>query len=59
MGAEPDFNHDGFADLVLPSTGEEVDGVNGAGAVFVIYGSAAGSRVAHAAMDPELGWHPR
>ncbi len=42
VGERPDFNGDGFADLAVGVFGETVDGANGAGAVNVIYGSAAG-----------------
>jgi FG-GAP repeat len=42
VGGRPDFNGDGFADLAVGVFGESVDGANGAGAVNVIYGSAAG-----------------
>jgi predicted metal-binding protein len=37
-----DFNGDGFADLAVGSYSERVDGVNRAGSVNVIYGSATG-----------------
>ncbi len=37
-----DFNADGFADLAIGSPGESVNGINSAGAVTVIYGSASG-----------------
>ncbi|HZD02731.1 MAG TPA: FG-GAP repeat protein [Actinomycetes bacterium] len=37
-----DFNHDGFADLAAAAPFETVGSVGGAGAVSVVYGSAAG-----------------
>ena len=37
-----DFNHDGYSDLAAGAAFEEVDGVNTAGGVNVIYGSADG-----------------
>lgn len=40
--AQADFNADGFADLAVGVPLEDVDGVTDAGAVNVIYGSAAG-----------------
>ncbi len=41
-----DFNNDGYADLVVGVPGENLPGANNAGAVNVIYGSAAGLRSA-------------
>ncbi|WP_151773104.1 FG-GAP-like repeat-containing protein [Streptomyces abyssomicinicus] len=42
-GAVPgDFNGDGYADAVLPAPGATVAGEEGAGAVVVLYGAAAG-----------------
>ena len=38
----PDFNHDGYPDLAVTSLYEDVAGVTDAGAVNVLYGSAAG-----------------
>jgi disulfide bond formation protein DsbB len=40
--AAGDFNSDGFADLAIGVPGEDVSGIEGAGAVQVLYGSAAG-----------------
>ncbi len=40
--AAGDFNGDGYADLAVGVTGESFDGLEGAGAVNVIYGSATG-----------------
>jgi FG-GAP repeat protein len=37
-----DFNGDGFTDLAIGAPGEDVGGLNAAGAVHVIYGSANG-----------------
>ena len=37
-----DFNNDSFPDLAIGVPGESVDGIPGAGAVNVLYGSAAG-----------------
>jgi hypothetical protein len=42
VGQRPDFNGDGFADLAVGVFGESVGTKAGAGAVNVIYGSAAG-----------------
>ncbi len=39
-----DFNRDGYADLVVGVPGEDLPGASNAGAVNVIYGSAAGLR---------------
>jgi FG-GAP repeat len=41
-GALGDFNGDGFADLAVDVPGEKVDGDDHAGAVNVLYGTAAG-----------------
>jgi hypothetical protein len=40
--AAGDFNDDGFADLAIGAPGEDVGAVEGAGAVTVLWGSAAG-----------------
>lgn len=40
--ATGDFNNDGFADLAIGAVGEDVGAVVSAGAVTVLYGSAAG-----------------
>ncbi len=40
--ATGDFNGDGYADLVIADDGATVDGLEDAGAIAVLYGSAAG-----------------
>jgi hypothetical protein len=40
--AAGDFNHDGFADLAASAPNEDIGSVPDAGAVSVLYGSAAG-----------------
>jgi hypothetical protein len=37
-----DFNQDGFADLAIGVSGEDIGGIGNAGAVNVLYGSASG-----------------
>jgi hypothetical protein len=37
-----DYNYDGYSDLAIGVPGETIDGISGAGAVNVIYGSASG-----------------
>ena len=37
-----DFNRDGVMDLAIGTPGENVSGVNGAGAVFILFGSKVG-----------------
>jgi disulfide bond formation protein DsbB len=37
-----DFDHDGYADLAIGVSGEDVESITNAGAVNVIYGSASG-----------------
>ncbi len=37
-----DFNHDGFDDLAVGASGEDIGTINGAGAVFVYPGTAGG-----------------
>ncbi len=37
-----DFNHDGFVDMVVGITGENVDGVSGAGAIHIFYATQNG-----------------
>ncbi|WP_022696664.1 FG-GAP repeat protein [Euryhalocaulis caribicus] len=37
-----DFNNDGFDDLIVGAPGAEVDGVSGAGAAYLIFGSDQG-----------------
>jgi hypothetical protein len=39
---QADFNHDGFADLVVGVPFEDIGSISDAGAVNVLYGSAAG-----------------
>lgn len=52
MGAMPfDFDGDGYADLTVGVTGEDVDGAADAGAVQVLYGSASGPT------DRDQFWH--
>jgi hypothetical protein len=40
--ARGDFNHDGFGDLAVGAPDQPVDGRAGAGAVYVLYGTAGG-----------------
>src|SRR6185503_4209975 len=40
IGRQPDFNGDGYADLVMPAPGEKIGSDKAAGAVNVIYGGA-------------------
>ena len=47
-----DFNGDGFSDLAIGVPFEDIDGMNQAGAVHVLYGSAAGL-----AADGNQFWH--
>lgn len=49
-----DFNNDGFDDLAIGVPGETIDGFSRAGAVNVIYGSAAGLRTSSPA---DQFWH--
>lgn len=42
QAAEPDFNHDGYADLVVSAHAEDVSAAQLAGRVHVIYGSSQG-----------------
>src|SRR5690606_17825016 len=37
-----DFNGDGYDDLAIGSPGERVNGIDGAGGVNILYGSATG-----------------
>ncbi|MFL5799004.1 MAG: hypothetical protein ACJ77A_13880 [Actinomycetota bacterium] len=63
--ATGDFDKDGFADLAIAATNDDVGGVAGAGRVFVMYGSAGGltstgaqvfdKSTAGFAGDPETG----
>jgi len=39
----PDFNADGYQDLVIAATGEEINDATGAGAVTILYGSQIGT----------------
>ncbi|HET6353976.1 FG-GAP and VCBS repeat-containing protein, partial [Streptomyces sp.] len=43
----PDFNGDGYADLLVPGRLSTVDGVRRAGAVSVVYGSRSGPATEH------------
>lgn len=47
-----DFNGDGFADLAVGVPGEDIEAINGAGAVNVIFGSPAGLTA-----DKNTIWH--
>ncbi|MGK3981538.1 hypothetical protein WME99_00775 [Sorangium sp. So ce136] len=49
QAAEPDFNHDGYADLVISAHAEDVGGAANAGLVHVIYGSSQGASATGAA----------
>ncbi len=40
-----DFNNDGFWDLAIGSPGEDIDGIEDAGVVHILYGTANGLRV--------------
>jgi FG-GAP repeat len=48
-----DFNNDGFADLAVGTTGEDVGTVSGAGAVNVLYGSAGGLTGVGSGVEPD------
>jgi hypothetical protein len=39
----PDFNHDGYADLVVSAQGDNVAGAQAAGGLWVLYGGAHGA----------------
>jgi FKBP-type peptidyl-prolyl cis-trans isomerase len=39
-----DFNHDGIADLAIGAPGQSVGGADGAGAVYILFGSHGGLR---------------
>ncbi len=39
----PDFNRDGYADVVIGSPGDDVAGTNGAGGTWVLYGGPHGA----------------
>src|SRR3954463_10785679 len=39
----PDFNRDGYADVVIGSPGDDVAGTNEAGGTWVVYGGAHGA----------------
>ncbi len=49
-----DFNNDGFDDLAIGVPGETIDGFSRAGAMNVIYGSAAGLQTSSPA---DQFWH--
>ncbi|WP_437513127.1 hypothetical protein [Sorangium sp. So ce1099] len=49
QAAEPDFNHDGYADLVISAQAEDVGFAQNAGLVHVIYGSSQGASATGAA----------
>jgi FG-GAP repeat protein len=53
--AAGDFNRDGFADLAAGAPGESVGRVGGAGAVSVVYGSAAGLATAGGRLFTQTG----
>jgi hypothetical protein len=52
--AAGDFNHDGFADLAAGAPGEDVGSAFNAGAVSVLYGSAAGLTRAEARLFTQV-----
>lgn len=39
---QPDFNGDGFADLIMPAPGEKIGQAKAAGAINIVYGTAEG-----------------
>lgn len=39
---QPDFNGDGFADLIMPAPGEKIGAAKDAGAINIVYGTADG-----------------
>ena len=53
--AAGDFNHDGFADLAVGAPTEAVGSIGSAGAVSVLYGSAAGLTTAGGRLFTQLG----
>ena len=53
--AAGDFNGDGFADLAAGASGEDVGSVRDAGAVSVLYGSAAGLTTTGARLFTQVG----
>jgi hypothetical protein len=53
-----DFNGDGFADLAVGASGEDVNGVHDVGAVSVLYGSAGGLTTAGGRLFTQLGSAP-
>jgi hypothetical protein len=56
--AAGDFNGDGFADLAAGASGEDVGGVHDAGAVSVLYGSAAGLTTTGGRLFTQVGSAP-
>jgi hypothetical protein len=50
-----DFNHDGFADLTVGASGEDVGSASDAGAVSVLYGAAGGLTTAGGRLFTQLG----
>jgi hypothetical protein len=53
--ASGDFNHDGYADLAAGASGEAVGSMPYAGAVSVLYGSAAGLTTAGGRLFTQVG----
>jgi FG-GAP repeat protein len=53
--AAGDFNHDGFADLAVGAPTEAVGSIGSAGAVSVLYGSAAGLTTAGGRLFTQVG----
>ncbi|HEY1741458.1 MAG TPA: hypothetical protein VGI86_22280 [Acidimicrobiia bacterium] len=43
----PDFNHDGYADLVVSAQGDSVAGATDSGGVWVLYGGAHGANTSN------------
>lgn len=41
---QPDFNGDGYADLIMPASGEKIGQEKSAGAVNIVYGSVDGAK---------------
>jgi len=56
--AAGDFNHDGFADLAVGASGEDVGPVQDAGAVSVLYGSATGLTTTGSRLFTQVGSAP-
>jgi FG-GAP repeat len=53
--AAGDFNHDGYADLAASASGEDIGSTQDAGAVSVLYGSAAGLTTAGGRLFTQVG----